>query len=119
MVDGKEQKTEKISLHVSAVDIKNAPYSLSAVVNNVEPYQNEAITLSFIFKMRPNIHPVDLRFSPPHFDGFWVKNGKKEKAKEENGYVIQKINYLLFPQKRGSATNKSCKYRYWTSRYAK
>lgn len=101
IVDGKGQKTEKISLHVSAIDVKNAPYSLSVVVSSVEPYQNEAVALSFIFKMRPNIHPVDLRFSPPHFDGFWVKNGEKEKAKEENGYVIQKINYLLFPQKEG------------------
>lgn len=100
-VDGNVKKTKSISLHVSPIDTKNAPYSLNATLSKVEAYQNEGVVLSFILKIRKDIQVSDLRFSPPNFDGFWVKEGQKEGSVEENGYVMQKINYLLFPQKSG------------------
>lgn len=100
-VDGNVEKTKSISLHVIPIDTQNAPYSLSATLSKIEPYQNEGIVLSFILKIRKGVQVSDLRFSPPNLDGFWVKEGQKEGSVEENGYIIQKINYLIFPQKSG------------------
>lgn len=100
-VDGKIEKTDPISINLSKDEVLNDSFSLQMQVNNKEPYLNEAVELVFVFKMKKEIEVVDLRFTPPSFSNFWVKEGKKSQPIEENGYVIQKISYLLFPQKVG------------------
>lgn len=100
-VDGKVEKTEQISLHVKKLDTKDISFFLDAKVSNQNPYQNEGVKLSFIFKIKKSIQVMDLRFAPPSLSAFWVKEGKKSKPKEDGEYIIQEINYIIFPQKSG------------------
>lgn len=100
-VDGNIEKTQELFLHVKKSDITNSAYSLVMELGKKEVYENEAVPLKFIFKMRKDLRVVDLRFSPPLLDDFWVKEGLKSDPKEEGEFIVHEINYILFPQKSG------------------
>ena len=42
-----------------------------------------------------------MRFAPPNFENFWVKEGKKSKPELKNGFIEHKMNFFIFPQKSG------------------
>ena len=76
-VDNKEVKTNPLHVEVIKADLKNRKFLLEMKISKNEVMQFEAIKLEFIFKRDITQDVVDLRFLPPKFDNFWVKEGKK------------------------------------------
>lgn len=101
-VDGKIELTKPLRVEVKKADMSNSPFTLEMRVKDTNVMQFEAVAVEFIFKREENFDVRELRFTPPKFDGFWVKEGIKSKPELQNGFVIQKVNFFIFPQKSGS-----------------
>jgi hypothetical protein len=105
-IDGKIYKTKPLKIKVIKPQASKVGddfvYKISLSKNKA--YQGEAIhtILKFMYKVGSNPLDVNLeKFAPKHF---WVKELSNPKPKEENGYIIQTINFLLFPQIEGEQT---------------
>jgi len=101
-VDNKEVKTNPLHVEVIKADLKNRKFLLEMKISKNEVMQFEAIKLEFIFKRDITQDVVDLRFLPPKFDNFWVKEGKKQKPYQENNFIVHKMTYFIYPQKSGN-----------------
>ncbi|RXJ90226.1 hypothetical protein CRV01_03435 [Arcobacter sp. CECT 8983] len=78
-------------------------FDLELVASKQEAYVGEDILLKLIFKYKKNLQITNLGFEPPHFENFWYKKlNNKDGRYEENGYIVQELEYLLFPQKEGN-----------------
>ena len=100
-VDGKKELTKALHIKVKKADMTNSPFTLEMKIKKSEVMQFEAIPVEFIFKRDENYEVRDLRFAPPKFENFWVKEGKKNKPELINGFVVHKMNFFIFPQKGG------------------
>lgn len=105
-VDGKVEQTKPLYLKVVKPQTSKSGdkfiYKISLSKNKV--YQGEAIRAILKFSYKIGTNPLDVnleKFAPKHF---WIKELSNPKAKEENGYVSQSINFLLFPQMAGKQT---------------
>ena len=100
-VDGKKELTKVLHVEVKKADMTNSPFTLEMKIKKREVMQFEAIPIEFIFRRDKNYEVRDLRFDPPKFENFWVKEGKKNKPELVNGFVVHKMNFFIFPQKSG------------------
>jgi hypothetical protein len=100
-VDGKKELTKALHVEVKKADMTNSPFTLEMKIKKTEVMQFEAIPIEFIFRRDENHEVRDLRFAPPKFENFWVKEGKKNKPELINGFVVHKMNFFIFPQKGG------------------
>ena len=100
-VDGKKELTKVLHVEVKKADMTNSPFTLEMKIKKREVMQFEAIPIEFIFRRDKNYEVRDLRFAPPEFENFWVKEGKKNKPELVNGFVVHKMNFFIFPQKSG------------------
>ena len=100
-VDGKKELTKALHVEVKKADYTNSPFTLEMKIKKSDVMQFEAVPVEFIFKRDENYEVRDLRFSPPKFENFWVKEGKKTKPELVDGFVVHKMNFFLFPQKSG------------------
>jgi len=101
VVDGKKELTQPLHVEVSKATVKNSNFLLEMKIKNSEVMQFEAVPMEVIFKRAVNQDVRDLRFAPPKFDNFWVKEGKKIKPVQEGNFIVHKINFFLYPQKSG------------------
>jgi len=90
-----------LRLEVSKATAKNSDFLLEMKIAKKEVMQFEAVPMEVIFKRAANKDVRDLRFAPPKFDNFWVKEGKKTKPYQEGNFIVHKINFFLYPQKSG------------------
>ncbi len=100
-VDGKKEFTKPLHVKVKKADMTNSPFLLEMKIKKRDVMQFEAVPVEFIFKRDKNFEVRDLQFSPPKFENFWVKEGKKSKPELQNGFVVHKMNFFIFPQKSG------------------
>jgi len=100
-IDGKKEFTKALHIEVKKADMTNSPFTLEMKIKKSEAMQFEAIPVEFIFKRDKNYEVRDLRFAPPKFENFWVKEGKKSKPELVNGFVVHKMNFFIFPQRGG------------------
>ncbi len=100
-IDGKKEFTKALHIKVTKADMTNSPFALEMKIKKSEVMQFEAIPVEFIFKRDKNYEVRDLRFAPPKFENFWVKEGKKSKPELVNGFVVHKMNFFIFPQRGG------------------
>lgn len=105
------------SFNIKGVEIKTKPkkvlekkisktasqnFDLSLVANKDELYVGEDLVVKLIFKYKRGIQITDLGFEKPHFENFWYeKLNNSNRSYEENGFVVQELDFLLFPQKSG------------------
>jgi hypothetical protein len=101
IVDGKKEPTQPLHVEVSKATVKNSNFLLEMKIKKSEVMQFEAVPMEVIFKRAANQDVRDLRFAPPKFDNFWVKEGKKTKPFQEGNFIVHKINFFLYPQKSG------------------
>jgi hypothetical protein len=101
-VDGKKEFTKSLHVEVRKVDYTNSPFKLEMKIRKQDVMQFEAVPIEFIFRRDKNYEVRDLRFSPPKFANFWVKEGKKSKPYLENGFIVHKMDFFIFPQKSGN-----------------
>ena len=103
MVDGKIEQTlqHKILLQ-DVAKTKSNDFDLSIKLNKDKVFVGEEVVLTMIFKYKKNIKLYDLQFTPPSFENFWSKEINTHSKPTDNLYVVQELNFLLFPQKSGN-----------------
>ncbi len=105
-VNGQIEKTKSLQLKVikPTISQKGDNFIFKLILSKHKVYAGEAIkaNLEFSYKVGSNPLGVNLeKFAPEHF---WIKKLKDTSAYEKDGYIIQSINYLLFPQLAGEQT---------------
>jgi len=102
-VDGKLQKSNAESLKVVPASVlqKDAPFVLSLVSEKKEVYVGEPFVVTLLFKQKEGSGGIDSRFTPPTFEGFWLKEQSKPINYREGIYNITKITYTLSAQRVG------------------
>ena len=103
-VDGKKELTKALHVEVKKANYSNSPFILEMKIKKSRVMQFEAVPVEFIFKRDENFDVRDLRFTPPKFENFWVKEGKKSKPELKNGFIVHRMNFFIFPQKSGDFT---------------
>ena len=103
VVDGQKRTSQPVQLIVlPAAQNKSVQFTLK--LDKKEAYVGEPIIAELVLKLRRNLGIVDYSFTPPKFDGFWVKeikSGHSEYLEEHGLYLIKRLRYLLLPQKPG------------------
>ncbi len=102
-VNGKIENTTPLTLKVVKPQASKIgdDFIFSLKLSKYEAYAGEAVTARFKFSYKVGTNPLDVnleKFAPKHF---WIKELSNPKPKEENGYIAQTINYLIFPQMAG------------------
>jgi len=101
-IDDKIEKTKERKVNRNQIrKTKSKDFDLEISVNKNSAYVGEDIELTLIFKYKKNIQLYDLRFTTPTFDNFWSKQLSVNSQPKDNLYVVQKLKFLLFPQKDG------------------
>ncbi len=98
-VDGKVEKTSPLNVKVKSIPSKD--FDLEMYVNKKRAFVGEPILLSIIFRKRIGVSVQDIRFSPPSFVDFWAKELKTSPKEIVGSFVVQKLQYVIFPQKEG------------------
>ncbi|HIP12435.1 MAG TPA: hypothetical protein EYG73_06920 [Arcobacter sp.] len=102
-VDGKIEKTKELKVKIVKLQASKIgdDFIFEFHLSKDKVYVGEAVRATFKFSYKVGINPLDVNleeFKPKHF---WVKELSNPKPKEENGYITQSINYLIFPQNAG------------------
>jgi len=102
-VDSKLQKSNAESLKVVPASVlqKDAPFVLSLASEKKEVYVGEPFVVTLLFKQKEGSGGIDSRFTPPTFEGFWLKEQSKPINYREGIYNITKITYTLSAQRVG------------------
>ena len=102
IVNGKKEFTKELKIDVkqdSVLGDKN--FYLDMFINKKEAYVGEPLKLSIVFRKRIGVDIQDLDFKPPSFDDFWAKELIRPGKEITGSYVVQRIDYVLFPQRAG------------------
>jgi len=104
-IDGNVEHTNetKISLQ-KASKTQSSDFDLTIEIDKKKAYVGEEIVLTITFKYRKNLQLYDLKFSKPTFNNFWSKQLQNKNNIQDNTYNVQKLSFLLFPQKSGVLT---------------
>ncbi len=102
-IDGKIEKSEEKKVTKSvALKTKSQQFDLTIQTDKKELFVGESTVLKLVFKYKRDLQITNLGFVPPHFENFWYKKlDNKNNRYEQNGYIVQELEYLLFPQKVG------------------
>ena len=105
-VDGKVYKTKrkKLSVVKPTANKNGEEFILEAKVDKKTAHVGEAINLTLIFKQRLDAKAVNLEISEPKLENFWIKKVDGVDREDGGGYIVQKLHYILFPQKAGKYT---------------
>ena len=106
IVNDEEVKTEKKKIiEVKVSKTKSANFDLTLIPSKKSLYVGEDLLVKLVFKYKRDLQITNLDFEQPHFDNFWYKKiDNSNKRYEENGYIVQELEFLLFPQKSGKLT---------------
>lgn len=105
-IDGKEIKSQekKITARTITKTTSNN-FDLTLKPSKTELYTGEELLVKLIFKYKKGLQITNLGFEKPHFNNFWYKRlDNSSKRYEENNYIVQELDFLLFPQKSGELT---------------
>ncbi|WP_072681671.1 BatD family protein [Arcobacter sp. LA11] len=106
MINGKEVKSNEKRVTVQKVTkTTSSKFDLSLKPSKTSLYVGEDLLVKLVFKYRRGLQITNLGFEQPHFENFWYKkitNGNRRY--EENGFIVQELEFLLFPQKSGELT---------------
>ncbi len=103
-VNGGNFKTNPISIKQTIPQVSKGKDDIVLLLetNKDKVYVGEAIVTTVIFKYKVGINLVDAKLEPFKPNNFWVKGLKGEEPKEENGYMVYKSSFLIFPQRSGN-----------------
>ncbi|MEA1914800.1 MAG: BatD family protein, partial [Campylobacterota bacterium] len=102
MIDGQEVFTKEHNITQKKIQkTKSNKFDLKIEVNKSKAFVGEDVKLVLRFKYAKNANILDLGFNNPVFENFWSKQYGKPKKYQKNGFIVQELTYLLFPQKKG------------------
>lgn len=103
MIDGKEYFTQPRQINrieVKKTKSKYIDFSIKTSKNTL--YVGEQALFTLTFKYRRDLQVVDLGFTAPSFQNFWSKQIGQPKKYEDGMFIVQELNYILFPQRSGN-----------------
>lgn len=106
-VDGKDEYTKQVPIKIISQEKmdKRLPYNVSLHVNEENPYVGQMIKLSIKLKTNERLNIKDLKISSiKGLDNFWSKDKPIQQSSNENGYIVNKVDYWLSPLKDGNQT---------------
>lgn len=86
---------------VNAQKTKSELFDLSIKTNKSNVYVGEDLILTVVFKYKKYSQILDLSFVQPNFNDFWYKQLNSSKQYEDGEFIVQELNFLLFPLKVG------------------
>ncbi len=103
-IDDKEVKSEEKKVIERKIQKTNSDdFDLTIAPSKKQLYVGESLIVKLTFKYKRGLKITNLGFEPPHFENFWYKKiDNSNKRYEENGYMVQELDFLLFPQKSGT-----------------
>jgi len=103
-IDDKEVKSEEKTVLERKIQKTNSDdFDLTITSSKKQLYVGESLIVKLTFKYKRGLKITNLGFEPPHFENFWYKKiDNSNKRYEENGYMVQELDFLLFPQKSGT-----------------
>lgn len=106
IIDDKEVFTEERTVTQRKVSkTTSSNFDMTLTASKKELYVGETLYLKLIFKYKRDLQITNLGFEKPHFKDFWYKRVENKNDRfEENGYIVQELDYVLFPQKSGELT---------------
>ena len=105
LIDNKEFLTkEKRVNKIKAQKTKSKFIDFKIVVSDKELYVGEQTLFTLTFKYRRDLQIVDLGFTTPTFNDFWSKQINQPKKYMDGEFVVQELQYVIFPQKSGKIT---------------
>lgn len=112
MVDGVKEKTQKVTVNVKkARDLTTDKYFITLKAHKNEVFQHEPVQITMqLFELKEK-RLLDLLYSPPSKDNFFVKQLGQERSYVENKYVVHEMQYLYYPQVEGNLTIKGAQAR--------
>ncbi len=106
LINGKEVNSDEKNVSLQTVAKTSSPkFDLSLTPSKTSLYVGEEFLVKLIFKYKRGLQITNLGFEQPHFENFWYKKiTNANKRYEKNGFIIQELEFLLFPQKSGELT---------------
>jgi len=103
IVDGKEYKTDVISVDVvkPTASKKSDDFSISINIDKKDVYVGEPIKADVKFSYKLSSKADKIMISPLNISDFWIKGTKKPVKSMQNDKVTQTYHYIIFPQKQG------------------
>ncbi len=103
IVDGKKYQTKELKIAVlkPTANKHGADFILNMDVDKKSVYVGESIKLVVTFKQKLNAHADRVELSEPKLEDFWIKKVEGIEKSSDADYIVQKLTYILFPQKSG------------------
>ncbi len=102
LINGKEYQTKQQVIDKQNISqTKSVYFELNLEASQEKLYVGESTQLTLQFKHRKDVQLVDLDLTLPTFENFWSKQLNQAKKYEEGDFIVQELDFLIFPQKSG------------------
>ncbi len=105
IVDGELQRSKPrpVAVVKPAQNLDEA-YYISMSADKTEAYLNEAVTVTIRLKERADKRLLDVVYTPPSKEGFWVKQIQEDKPRQAGEFILHEMRYRYYPQREGNLT---------------
>ena len=100
-IDGRNYQTQEIKITISKASSNHKDIELILQIDKKDLFLSEATTLRFFIKRRANFKIIDISLQKPNLSDFWEKSTKNNNPYRQGDYIIQEIDYEIYPQKVG------------------
>jgi len=102
LIDNQEYYTEQKTVRKEkAQKTKNEYLDLEISLSNQSLYVGEQTILTMRFKYKQGLKIANTSMYKPDFENFWYERLDAKQPFEKDGFIVQELKYLLFPQKSG------------------
>lgn len=104
-IDGKEYQTNEVEVkQVKSEQTKSDEFVLEMQTDKSDVFVGESLNVTMVFGYKKDLDILDLALQNPRFENFWMAKSSNSEKYEQDGFIYQKINFLLYPQKSGMLT---------------
>lgn len=102
LIDGQKEKTKTLDIKKQIIKkTKSSYFDLDISIDNKNLYIGEQAVLTMSFKYKDGLQIINSSLFNVDFKDFWFKSSEASKSYKEGEYIVQKLKYILFPQKEG------------------
>lgn len=102
LIDNEEYYTEqKTVTKEKPQKTKNEYLDLEISLSNDKLFVGEQTILTMRFKYKQGLKIANTSMYKPDFENFWYERLDAKQPFEKDGFIVQELKYLLFPQKSG------------------
>ncbi len=102
LIDGVYEKTKVLHIKKQKLTKTKSDYfDLNISLEEKTLFVGEQSVLTMSFKYKEGLQIINSSLSNVDFKNFWFKTMDAKKAYKKDGYIVQDLKYILFPQKEG------------------